>query len=306
MPALFSDPAWKWADPSTWPWMIWVWAAFFLLGNAGATWRWYRKHSAQSWPTTFGRVDMATVNRPSEFWKGTSKGRGVAGEIVYLYSAEGQSWTGRHKQAFLTDEEADEFTRDLKGRVVTVHYNPRRPSDSMLLADSVEALLSSRTPSPEQRSRKRIPEWARPLLWPLAALSLTGLVISMWVHGNGILGKSVVGDFCFFLLHLGCIALFGLGIFATGRANTSDLKELLKDVPDGLRWLVYGFFAYAMVNFWVYWFQVAPAGDRHALQPSDSRGFSGHWMLFYAVSFAMFYTAATGESASPSPDSTQK
>jgi hypothetical protein len=99
------------------------------------------------------------------------------------------------------------------------------------------------------------------------------------------------------LLHVSCIGLSIAAVFAKGKGNTGDLKVLLADVPDGLRWLVYAISGYAFVSFWVYWLQSVAAAE-HQRPASDARGFSGIWMMFFATSFAIFYTLATKQGSS--------
>jgi hypothetical protein len=47
-------------------------------------------------------------------------------------------------------------------------------------------------------------------------------------------------------------------------------------------------FAYALLNFFL--FMSAPPHTTGVAPPSVLRGFSGHWMIFYAVAFATFYS----------------
>jgi hypothetical protein len=56
----------------------------------------------------------------------------------------------------------------------------------------------------------------------------------------------------------------------------------LKDSPDWTRYMVYGFFGYAIVNF-LFFMTKAPSGGGGANPPAVVwRGFSGHWMAFYS------------------------
>jgi hypothetical protein len=55
--------------------------------------------------------------------------------------------------------------------------------------------------------------------------------------------------------------------------------------------MVYGFFAYAFVNF-AFFMSKVPAGRTAGTPPIVWRGFSGHWMLFYSAALAMLYSAA--------------
>jgi len=53
------------------------------------------------------------------------------------------------------------------------------------------------------------------------------------------------------------------------------------------------FLAYAVVNFVIFFiFSInAPRKPPGPMTPQEVRGFSGHWMLFYAASGAMYLAA---------------
>jgi hypothetical protein len=69
-------------------------------------------------------------------------------------------------------------------------------------------------------------------------------------------------------------------------------KIVLKGLPDWIRYLVYGFLGYAVVNFMIF-FQAPTGSDGGANPPAMVwRGFSGHWMVFYLAALAILYSAA--------------
>jgi hypothetical protein len=77
-----------------------------------------------------------------------------------------------------------------------------------------------------------------------------------------------------------------------GNMNRRDLwKVVLKGSPAWMRYMVYGFFAYAMGNF-LFFMIKAPIGKTEGGQPvAVWRGFSGHWMAFYSAALAILYAA---------------
>lgn len=75
---------------------------------------------------------------------------------------------------------------------------------------------------------------------------------------------------------------------------------MLKDLPDWVRYLVYGLFEYAFVNFFYFFTQeAATGGGGNGGDPPAIvwHGFSGHWMVFYLAALAILYSA-TRENAS--------
>jgi hypothetical protein len=79
--------------------------------------------------------------------------------------------------------------------------------------------------------------------------------------------------------------------------NRKDYWKLaLRGAPEWVRYMVYGFLAYAIVNFLVFFMPYAPAGGSGRETPAIVwRGFSGHWMAFYSAAFAILHSALQGE-----------
>ena len=130
---LLANP-FRWADPHTWPWTIYVWLAFLADGQLRPLWRWIHRNRAESWPIASGQIESLTVSESKRSFV-LSTPRGNSPKIVvergYSYSVAGNVETGTYKRDFST-EEALEFQRDLKGKPVAVHYNPNKPSKSTL------------------------------------------------------------------------------------------------------------------------------------------------------------------------------
>jgi hypothetical protein len=69
-------------------------------------------------------------------------------------------------------------------------------------------------------------------------------------------------------------------------------KVILKGSPNWVRYPIYGFFGYAVINF-IYFFYETKDGRDGGDNPAAMvwRGFSGHWMVFYLAAFTILYTA---------------
>ena len=97
------------------------------------------------------------------------------------------------------------------------------------------------------------------------------------------MGRRVAPEAFFWILHMG---IFVVWIPATlvakervGNFNRKDFwKVVLKDLPDWVRYLVYGFLVYAGVNFMYFFFQAWAGGGGNGEGPPAIvwRGFSGH------------------------------
>jgi len=224
--------------------------------------------------------------------------QGFVAELKYSYSVSGQNYVGSFEQKFATEQEARECIHDLAGKLAFVRYDPGRPDRSMLLPQSLEAVLSSLSLATDVNGtalpRRNLPQWSLPFLQFFLALAGVGFVVSLWVHIGAVFGVKVAPDYFFFLLHVGIFVVFFPAVLISqrlvGNTRRRDFwKVALRDVPPWLRYGVYVCFGYAIVNF-LFFMTNTPAGGRSPAPPTQVwRGFSGHWMLFYGISFALLY-----------------
>jgi hypothetical protein len=284
--------------------MFYVWAAFALAGLAKPAWNSLRRQRAGGWPTTEGRIESVEITKPS-FSFTTKRGYYLA-ELGYSYSVAGTPHSGRYRREFPTEHEADEFVRDLKGKPVAIHFNSNRPSSSALLEPDIEGLQQNRPPAPASdlfRSANSVPVWIRPFLWFFVCFSAIGLVVSLWIHLGAVMGRRVAPEAFFWVLGVGIFIVWLPAVLVAqrlvGDVSRKDLwKVVLKDSPDWMRYMVYGFFGYAMVNFLLFMTK-APNGGGGANPPAVVwRGFSGHWMAFYSAALAILYSAVRTEDRS--------
>jgi len=265
--SMFADATIRWTDPSTSPWMFYVWAAFALTGLAKPAWSWFRRQRAGGWPVAEGRIESVEVSKPS-FSFTTKRGSFVA-ELGYSYSVAGTSHSGCYRRDFPTEHEADEFVRDLKGNPVAVHCKSTSPSSSALLEPDIEVLLQNRAPAPTAdftSAANSVPDWIRPFLWFFVLFSAIGLVISLWIHIGALMGRTVSS--AFWVLHVGIFLVWFPSVLVAQRlvGNTSRKdfwKVVLKGAPDWMRYMVYVFFRLRLCEL-------------HVLHGSDSQRRSSH------------------------------
>jgi Protein of unknown function (DUF3592) len=243
---IFADFPVHWADPATWPWVVWVWIAIVLAGQAMPIWRWFRRRQAQDWPTVTGRIDSVRVKPKGQFLSfngATKRAPAYTAVLEYTYSLEGNSYLGIYQRDFTSEEESREFVRDLQGKTVIVSRNPGNPAKSLLAEDSVSALLASRPPAPEGMFKVKVPalpRWVKPLLWPFVFLSAAGLGLSLWVNLGAVGGKRVAPEAFFWILHCGIfIVWFPAIMVAKSRVGSTRRKDFWKLVLKGSpEWMV--------------------------------------------------------------------
>ena len=143
-----------------------------------------------------------------------------------------------------------------------------------------------------------------PFVGFFAFLAFVGLLTSIWVHVGALLGRRVAPDYFFMLLHVGIFVVFFPAILVArkrvGSTSGKDFWKLVtKGSPDGLRYLLYFFFAYAFVNFAIFLAQASTEKHSGETTATDWRGFSGHWMAFYCASFVILSSAVNSSRQRP-------
>jgi len=124
-------------------------------------------------------------------------------------------------------------------------------------------------------------------------LSLVATASSLVVHVAAFFGRTFPYAV---LLHVGIFLVFIPAMLVArppGRALMSrvSFNDAFRGAPTWVRKTVKVFFAYAIVNFIVFIINAPGKPPPGPMTPQDVRGFSGHWMLFYTASAAMFLAA---------------
>jgi hypothetical protein len=291
------SPSW-WTDPSSWPLFFKVWMAFILVGWLLPLFRWLQREQQKSWPATNGRIDSAHTGEPKRFLGltlPTSNNEKFSGVLAYSYRLSGDTFHGEYRRSFASEEGAAEFLRGLQGQTVTVQYHPNKSARSVLLDETVEALLRNRAPLLNAPNwMDSLPGWLKPFIGVFTFLAFIGLLLSIWVHIGALLGREPSP--AFWGLHVGVFIVFFPAIFvAQKRIGTTRGKDFWKAAtkgsPDGVRYMLYFFFAYASLIGFLMFFKSPPGTVPPRDTAPDWRGFSAIWMVFYCASFAILSAA---------------
>jgi hypothetical protein len=132
---------------------------------------------------------------------------------------------------------------------------------------------------------------------PFMLLAALGFVLSVAAHLLALMGIQIPGGGLVWGLHIGIFVVWIPAIFvsmqATRLGNRREFwKIALAGCPPWTRYALYVLFGYAILNF-ILFIGAAPAHPQQfgdTPPPSVLRGFSGHWMVFYAVAFAILYS----------------
>ncbi len=275
---------------------------FLAGGGLKSVWKWYQAQAAKSWPAALGQIDRAYLQEPKKFLGLTlqnDRNRTYTAVLSYSFNISGNSFQGAFRREFGTEEEARDFLRGLEGQPVSVQYNSNNPKRSALLETAVETLLARRPPLPESTSAdssiNALPGWSKPLIALCAVLSFVGLLLSLWVHVGALFGRKVAPEYFFWMLHAGIFVVFFPAVWVAqkvvGSTRGKDFWKVATKGSPVMRYVLYLFFAYAFINFAIFFAQT-PAGKTVGETPASVwRGFSGHWMLFYCSALAIHTSA---------------
>ncbi|WP_197086770.1 hypothetical protein [Bradyrhizobium sp. LTSPM299] len=138
------------------------------------------------------------------------------------------------------------------------------------------------------------------MLFPLIVYATCGLALSLVAHILSMFGVEL-GMPVFVALHVGIFPLWIPVVLLSmrmtgGGTNRKDFwKVALSGCPAWMKYMTYGFFIYAAVNFAIFFVLVSlhpPPKQVGGAPPSVVlHGFSGHWMAFYSAGLAILVTA---------------
>jgi Protein of unknown function (DUF3592) len=104
-----------------------------LLVSARQWPQWFRRVRSASWPRIPGIIEggeVSTIRSRSQLWE-----RGIeaaTASLAYSYAVNGTYYAGYFIRTFNDEQEAWSFVDGLKGKAVSVSYNPRKPGVSVL------------------------------------------------------------------------------------------------------------------------------------------------------------------------------
>jgi hypothetical protein len=134
------------------------------------------------------------------------------------------------------------------------------------------------------------------LAYPFLLIAGAGFLLSLTAHVLALFGVTVPGGGLVWTLHAGIFLVWIPAIFIAGPRLKSvprkdQMNAMLGECPLWMRRAVKIIFAYAILNFFL--FLASTMGNPKptgAAPPAVIRGFSGHWMIFYAAAFVAFYS----------------
>lgn len=298
---LLSADGFRWTDPHTWPWIIYVWVVFAFAGWVPSLWRRWRNESAKAWLQVSATIESTHVDAAPKTFAQFGRQSGLPNAILnYTYFTAGARQTGQYSRSLDSIDDTFEFIRDLNGKVFVAQVNPRNPARSVLLESEINRLLNSRTPLSIDQAQIQAPHdltpvSLRPFIQIFIVLAGIGLFLSFWVHITAIFRPNIEIPSYFWGLHVGIFIVFIPAVLAAqkvvGKTRRSDFwKHILRFAPPWMTYAFYGLFGYAFFNFFWVFLRIGLGKASGNSAENGWRGFSGHWMLFYAASFAILYS----------------
>lgn len=136
------------------------------------------------------------------------------------------------------------------------------------------------------------------ILMVFLMLAGIGFVASLAVHLLALFGVLPPGGEAVFGLHAG-VFVVGFPVllvsFRIGQGQRTNVswKQMLSGCPAWMRYAALGLLLYAIVNLVIAFSSTTNghASGSEALNPATLRVFSGHWMFFYGLAFAVIFSA---------------
>lgn len=114
--------------------------------------------AARGWPVVPATIDVVSVVERGEEGKKTYV---FVATLTFFYRNP-ELQAGEYERVFPLESAARMWVEQFKGKQILVHVNPRRPEQSVLLDDDLEAITEQRAPDEEEAIRsERIPELKR-------------------------------------------------------------------------------------------------------------------------------------------------
>jgi hypothetical protein len=137
----------------------------------------------------------------------------------------------------------------------------------------------------------------KPLIGFFTALAVVGLALSVLSHLAALLGQQGPLANYSWVLHLGIFVVWIPAVMVSQKLTAEVPRKdfwqaVLRGSPPWMKYMVYGFFGYAVLNFGIFLAHAPLKGNSGPMSPDVVRGFSGHWMAFYAAALAILYSAA--------------
>jgi hypothetical protein len=137
------------------------------------------------------------------------------------------------------------------------------------------------------------------LLPPLMIYAVCGLALSLVVHVLSFFGATPGGQTLFTALDVGIfplwlpVVLIARKMSGGAMRRTDFWKMAMSGCPAWMRYMTYGFFIYAIINWAIFALPMMsqPRQSGAELPPQVLHGFSGHWMVFYSAGLAIVTTA---------------
>ncbi|MBL8297539.1 MAG: hypothetical protein JNN30_04240 [Rhodanobacteraceae bacterium] len=138
---------------------------------------------------------------------------------------------------------------------------------------------------------------------PFMVLAGLGLLISVTFHVFALVGRVPLGGNVFMAMNFGIFAIWLPAAFVFQRigrdpSGRPSWKQALAGCPRWMRYAMFGLLGYAFLNFLLC--TAAGTAPHHSagdpVSPGSLRLFSGHWMAFYGIGFAILFSVVRDRS----------
>lgn len=273
--------------------------------------------AAETWPIAQGRIVDLEIQKRSRGRGDFDSGdptirfsfRPGTGNVYYQTNLNytymvAEQYSGIYSRQFDFEQDASSFAEATRNQPVLVRYKSGDPRKSLIRKQDIDAVLQSNAPRPAlPTSPVNFGPATRAFFAIWALLSFAGFLISLAVNMAGWGGHVILPPPLFFGMHMGCIVsaipMIFIGRKISGTWRSNQTWRILRNCAGWMRAGFIFLFCYTLLNFFLFIAAEGPGKHSGLPGPLEWRGFSGHWMLFYAMSAAVCFWAAKENRAMP-------
>jgi hypothetical protein len=241
-----------------------IFFASILFGVIPSWMRW-RRHgehaAARSWPVAIATIDVVSVSEVLVESHGSSETTGFKATLTYFYRNP-ELQIGEYERFFPLASVARAWVGQFKGRQASVHVNPQRPGESVLLDADIEALATLPVLSPEEAIRREtaseLPVVLRLLAVITEVICVAGVATSALLFWNSLTHAGAAAPVWLLWTGGGGLAFaaassFVLTLRFVEGSNQSFLRSYSLWCPPWVRWSlnglgVFGFLLGTVIN----------------------------------------------------------
>ena len=209
-----------------WQWDLLSLIAAIVAAGVQRSWGSWRGRRTASWPITYGEILYASSD---------TKNKNVLLTVRFRYRIDNEPYSGSFKKSFEDEDEAERWAGALRGKQVTVHYDPQKPSRSDLLASDLEPIVRAfgASQAAPKDTAEVVPWWKHFTVSVGLAVAITGFAVCVVELMSEKMGKPFLSPRAYGVLMAGAFTLPVLAL----RGTLEGTKRSLHALPEWMKYM---------------------------------------------------------------------